>query len=295
RVQWEEAEFGPLEIECALRSKDLYISRSSLRFERGKLLLRGHLKRGKKPEMLFTSYLEMVQQPLEDLPTPLAFVKNRLEGRLTLETLLFARGNTNKEFLSSLTGGANVLLEQGVVRKSNVFIKILDNMSLTRAFETRPENLSKDGLYFSRIEGRFDIDKGIAKADNLAMESPVFNAVAEGKADLRTGMIDAEIGVHPLTTADFLVSKIPILGYLLSGDDNTIVAEYFKVDGKMSNPDVQYMAFKSMSYGTYSFFKRLFLVPQRLFQNIREAAGDFEHKELPLPDKSLQPEYDLAH
>jgi hypothetical protein len=253
------------------------------------------VKRGKKPEMLFTSYLEMDRQPLEDLPTPLAFVKNRLEGKLTMEALLFAKGNTKQELLSSLTGSANVLLEQGVVRKSNVFIKILDNMTLTRVFETRPENLSEDGLYFNRIEGHLDIHKGIAKAGNLTMESPVFNAVAEGRADLRTGAIDAEIGVHPLTTADFLVSKIPLLGYLLSGDDNTIVAEYFQVDGKMSDPDVQYMAFKSMSNGTYSFFKRLFLSPQRLFQNISEAADNFERKGLPLPDKSLQPEYDMAN
>ena len=295
RVQWEEAEFGPLEIECALRSKDLYISRSSLRFERGKLLLRGHLKRGKKSEMLFTSYLEMDRQPLEDLPTPLAFVKNRLEGNLTMEALLFARGNKKKDLLSSLTGSANVILEQGVVKKSNVFIKILDNMSLTRAFETRPENLSKDGLYFNRIEGHLDIDKGVATTDNLTMESPVFNAVAVGRADLPNGMMDAEIGVHPLTTADLLVSQIPVLGYLLRGDDNTLVAEYFQVDGKMSDPNVEYMAFKSMSQGTYSFFKRLVLSPQRLFNNISDAAGDFEQKGLPLPDKSLQPEYDMAN
>ena len=295
RVQWEEAKFGPLKIECALRKKDLYISRSSVHFDRGKLLLRGHVKRGKKPEMLFTSYLEMDRQPLEDLPTPLAFVRNRLEGKLTMEALLFARGNTKQELLSSLTGSANVLLEQGVVRKSNVFIQILDNMTLTRVFETRPENLSEDGLYFNRIEGHLDIHKGIAKAGNLTMESPVFNAVAEGQADLRTGTMDAEIGVHPLTTADLLVSKIPILGYLLSGDDNTVVAEYFQVDGKMSDPNVQYMAFKSMSNGTYSFFKRLFLSPQRLFQNISEAADDFERNGLPLPDKNLQPEYNMTN
>jgi len=295
RVRWEEAKFGPLEIECALRSKDLYVNRSSVRFKRGRLRLRGHLKRGKKPEMLFTSYLEMDRQPLEDLPSPLAFVKNRLEGDLTLESLLFAKGNTKEELLKSLTGSANVLLEKGVVRKSNVFIKILDSMSLTRVFETRPEKLSKDGLYFSRIAGHLDIDKGVAKASNLTMESPVFNAVAEGEANLRTGVMDAEVGVHPLTTADFLVSKIPILGYLLSGDDNTIVAEYFKVDGKMANPTVRYMTFKSMSNGTYSFFKRLFLSPQRLFQNIRDAADDFDRRGLPLPDKTFQPEHDMAN
>ena len=123
------------------------------------------------------------------------------------------------------------------------------------------------------------------------MESPVFNAVAEGQVNLPNGTMNAEIGVHPLTTADLLISKIPLLGYLLSGDDNTVVAEYFQVDGKIADPNIEYMAFKSMSNGTYSFFKRLFLSPQRLFQNISEATDDFERKGLPLPDKSLQPEY----
>ncbi len=294
KVNWEEARFGPLEIECALRSKDLYLRQSSLRFNRGRLLLRGYLKRGKKPEMLLTTYLEMDRQPLKDLPSPLAFVKNRLEGNLTMESLLYAKGNTKQELLGSLTGSANILLEKGVVRRSNLFIKILDYMSLTRVFETRPETLSTDGLYFDRIGAHLDIDKGIAKAENLAMESPVFNAVAEGEANLAAGLINAEIGIHPLTTADLLVSKIPIVGYLLKGDDDTLAAEYFEVDGKMSDPNVQYMAFKSMSSGTYSFFKRIFLSPQRLFQNISEAASDFESKGLPLPDKDLQPEYDMA-
>ena len=62
----------------------------------------------------------------------------------------------------------------------------------------------------------------------------------------------------------------------------------------MSHPNVEYMAFKSMSHGTYSFFKRLVLSPQRLFENISEAASDFERKGLPLPDKNLQPEHDMA-
>ena len=295
KVKWEEASFGPLEVECALRSKDLYVSQSSVRFKRGRLLLRGHVKRGKDPEILFTSYLEMKKQPLEDLPSPLAFVKDRIEGSLTMESLLYAKGNTKKELLSSLTGSTNILLEKGVIRRSNIFIKVLDFMSLTGAFETRPAGLPKDGLYFSRISGHLDIDKGIAKVDNLAMESPVFNAVAEGETNLATGLMDAEIGIQPLTTADFLVSKIPIIGYLLKGDDDTLTAEYFKVDGKMSDPNVQYMAFKSMSNGTYSFFKRLLLSPQRLFQNISEAAGDFESKGLPLPYRSLQPEFDMAN
>ena len=294
RVQWQDSNFGPLDVECGLINKDLYVKRSSIKFNSGKLLLRGHLKRGKKPEMLFTSYLEMTHQPVRELPKFLDFIKNRLEGRLTLETLLFAKGNSKKEMLKSLTGSANILMEEGVIKKSNLFIKILDDMSLSRMFKERPPDLSKEGLYFDRIGAHLNIEEGIAKSTNMGMESPVFNAVGEGLADLNSGSVDAEIGVHPMVSADYLVSKIPILGYFLRGDDDTVVAEYFKVTGPISDPDVRYMTFKSMSNGTYSFFKRLILSPKRLFENISEAAKEFEEKGLPLPDESLQPEYEMA-
>ena len=244
--------------------------------------------------MLFTSYLEMKNQPMRELPKFLDFIKIRLEGRLTLETLLFARGSSKKEMLKSLTGSANILMEEGVIKKSNMFIRILDDMSLSRMFKERPSNLSKDGLYFDRIGAYLNIEEGVAKSTKMGMESPVFNAVGEGLADLNSGSVDAEIGVHPMVSADYLLSKIPILGYFLRGDDDTVVAEYFKVTGPISDQDVRYMTFKSMSNGTYSFFKRLILSPKRLFENISEAAKEFGEKGLPLPDENLQPEHDMA-
>jgi len=49
------------------------------------------------------------------------------EGSLTMEAQLYTEGSGGKDLLPRLEGRTNVLIEKGVIRKSNVFLKILDS------------------------------------------------------------------------------------------------------------------------------------------------------------------------
>ena len=292
--QWEGFRYGPLRVECALRSGDLYISRSSVKTEHGKFLLSGHVKRGKSREMLFSSYIDLTKQPLKELPQSLEFIKSRAEGMLTMEALLFAKGRNKEELISSLTGSVNVMIEEGVLKKSHVFIKVMDFLSLRGIFVKRPPGLSEGGLYFESIGGNIDLEEGVAKTEDISMQSPVFNAVVRGEANLCTKKINAELGIQPLGTVDSLISKVPIVGYLLTGDNEALYADYFKVEGPLSNPDVRYIPLKSLGNSTIGFVKRLFLSPKRLFKSISDAVDDFEGRGLPLPDLEFKPENDMG-
>ena len=292
--QWEKFRYGPLKIECALRSGDIYISRSSVAAEHGELLLRGYVKKGKNREMLFSSWIDMSKQPLKELPQPLGFIKSRAEGMLTMEALLFAKGSNRKDLISNLTGSINVMIEEGVLKESHAFIKVMDFLSLRGIFVKRPPGLSKEGLFFESIGGNIDLVNGIAKTEDIVMQSPVFNAVVRGEANLNTRQTNAELGIQPLGTVDSLVSRIPIVGYLLTGDKEALYVDYFKVEGPLSNPDVRYIPLKSLGNTTVGFFKRLFLSPTRLFKDLSEAIDDFEDKGLPLPDDGFKPENDMG-
>jgi hypothetical protein len=294
RGQWEGFPYGPLRMECALRSGDLYISRSKAAWEHGNLRMRGHVKKGESPEMLFSGYIDMTRQPLGELPPSLDFITSRADGLLTMEALLFARGSNKKALVSSLSGNMNVLLDQGVLKKSNIFIKILDFLSLQRIFETRPSHLSKEGIYFESIGAQFDLDKGIAKSEDITMRGPAFNAAALGEANLSTARVNAEIGIQPFGTIDFLISKVPVAGYLLTGDQKSIYVEYFKVDGPLSDPEVQYIPLKSLGSGTFGFVTRLLLTPKRIYKSFSDAARDFEGDGYPVPDEHLDPKKDMG-
>jgi uncharacterized protein YhdP len=177
-----------------------------------------------------------------------------------------------------------VLIEKGVIRKSNVFLKILEFLSLQSIFSKRPPDLSKEGLYFESLGGHGDIEKGVVRTENTQMKSPVLNAVAVGKCDLGQGLADFDLGVQPLGTIDTVVSNIPILGHILTGDNKSLITYYFKVAGPILNPQVEHVPFKTLGEGVTGILKRLFLSPVRLFENLSEGI-----KKLPAPENLQSP------
>ena len=144
-----------------------------------------------------------------------------------------------------------------------MIFKILDFLSLQKilmVFKKRPHDLSKEGFYFESIKGDIAINKGVVDTENLIMRSPVFNAAAKGSVDLPRKWLDFDLGAQPLGTIDFLISNIPIVGYILTGKDESILVYYFKVKGAWPEADVKYVPLKNLGSGIGGFFKRLFFL-----------------------------------
>jgi hypothetical protein len=116
------------------------------------------------------------------------------------------------------------------------------------------------------------------------MKSPVLNAVAAGSADLGQGLADFDLGVQPLGTMDTVVSNIPILGHILTGDNKSLITYYFEVKGPILNPQVEHVPFKNLGEGVTGIMKRLFLSPVKLFEDVSQGVRKLpptENGELP--------------
>ena len=266
-----------------LKFRDLVICRFSLAkcknswscqgevdLEHGALSVTGHVKGKGEPEMLFSSHIKMTKQPVKELLHSLGLEKEYIEGQLTLEGSFSAKGKDKKGLISSLVGSTNLLVEKGKIKKSHVIFKVLDFLSLQKIFEKRPSDLSKGGFYFETIKGHITVKEGVAETSNLIMKSPVFNAAAKGRVDLTKGRIDFDLGAQPLGTIDFLISNLPIVGYILTGKEKSLVIYYFKIKGPLSRPEVQYVPLKNLGDSFIGLFKRLLLSPGRLFEGISE-------------------------
>jgi hypothetical protein len=106
------------------------------------------------------------------------------------------------------------------------------------------------------------------------MKSPVLNGVAQGTIDFAGKRVDYNLGIQPLGTVDWMVSNIPVLGYIFTGKEKTLLVYHFKVEGPLSEPDVRYVPLKNLGGSVIGFFKRLFLTPGRLFKKIPRPSGD---------------------
>lgn len=279
--QFEGMKFSDLEIQGAFRSGDIYITNSDVQLEHGTLRMKGHVKRGKTKETVLSGYIKLTKQPLRELPQKFEGLTQRLEGVLTLEGFFFTRGEKKKDLISGLNGGMNILIEKGMIKKkSHVIFKILEFLSLKKIFKKKPETLSKEGFYFETIMAYITIDNGVFGTDSLIVKSPILNAITRGKLNLTGLKVDAEMGVQPLGTLDFLISNIPIIGYILTGKEKSLLVYYFKVEGHFPTPDVRYVPLKKLGKSTFSFFKRLFFTPERIFMDISKVTRGFSQKEV---------------
>jgi uncharacterized protein YhdP len=237
----------------------------------------------KEDAMAFSGHVEFKDQPMEPLLKRLG-IEPLYEGSLTMEAQLYTEGKELRDLISHLDGGTNLLISKGVIRKSNVFLKILEFLSLQNIFTKRPPDLSKEGLYFESLGGHGDIEQGVVRTENAQMKSPVLNAVATGSADLAQGLADFDLGVQPLGTIDTVVSNIPVLGHILTGQNKSLITYYFEVKGPLLNPQVEAVPFKALGNGVAGILKRLFLSPVKLFDDISEGI-----RKLPAPEDGQSP------
>lgn len=278
-AQWKNIRSEKLNADLHFRKGILHIAHSEIHLDRGVLEVIGYVKEDK---MAFSAHGEFKDQPVETLLARLGLEQSH-EGSLTLEARLNTHGKELRDLLPHLEGGANVLIEKGVIRKSNVFLKILDFLSLQNIFTKRPPDLSKEGLYIESLGGHVQIEQGVARTENLQMRSPVLNAVGTGKVDLGQGWVDFDLGIQPLGTMDTVVSNIPILGHILTGDNKSLITYYFEVKGPILNPEVEHVPFKNLGSGVVGVLKRLFFSPVRLFEDISKGL-----KSLPAPENGLE-------
>jgi hypothetical protein len=89
-----------------------------------------------------------------------------------------------------------------------------------------------------------------------------------GHLNLRQNIIDAKVGVLPLVTVDTLLSKIPLIGYILTGKRKGLLVFYFDVKGPISDPAVSMISVTSVGDAILGIIGRTLTTPIRLFKKI---------------------------
>jgi hypothetical protein len=267
-AHWKRFRFGPLRAEVHLRDGEIRLARSRIRLPNGVLTSSGHVRGGAVPEIHLSNHIRLTDQPLRELLGSLGIDGPFLEGTLSMAAFLTLKGRNMKELLPGLSGNADVVIRHGVVDRSGVFSRILETLSLQKIFKEKPRALVDEGFYFERMKGFAVINRGVLATENFTMESPIYNAVAAGQADLVEKTVRFTLGIQPLETLDTIVSRIPIIGYALTGKDRSFLTYYFEVTGPMSAPHTRHVPFKHLGSGVAGVLKRLFLSPVRLYDTL---------------------------
>jgi len=196
--------------------------------------------------------------------------KQEVVGVLSLQGDLSAKGESAAELKQSALGALKLRVENGNIRKFSTLSKVFSILNVSQLLKFQLPDMVSGGMPFTKITGDFAVRDGIASTQNLLLDSNAINISTVGKFDLVRNELDLTLGVQPLQSVDKVVSHIPIVGWILTGKDRSLITTYFEAKGPIENPRVTAVPVKSLTKGVLNIFKRVFELPGRLFTDTGE-------------------------
>ncbi|HHD10927.1 MAG TPA: hypothetical protein ENK42_00665, partial [Deltaproteobacteria bacterium] len=144
-------------------------------------------------------------------------------------------------------------------------------------------DLFEEGLPYKKIRGDFTIKNGVISTDNLVLDSKSLRMSAIGSIDIAEKTIDTTLGLHPFVTIDKIISKIPLVGWIITGKDKSTVTMYYEIKGPLKNPHVEPIPIKGLGTQMLGIFQRLLTSPIKVLEPLNREKNRDE-KELLEPN-----------
>ncbi|MCD4688344.1 MAG: AsmA-like C-terminal region-containing protein, partial [Desulfuromonadaceae bacterium] len=120
------------------------------------------------------------------------------------------------------------------------------------------------GMPFSSMEGSFVLRDGVLTTEDLQVTSNAMILSLVGAVDLVKEELTFLLGVQPFGTVDQVITRIPIAGWLLTGEDKALITAHFAITGPSKAPKVQAIPVTSVSSKVLGIFKRVLGLPGKL-------------------------------
>lgn len=178
-----------------------------------------------------------------------------------------------KGFLTSSQGKFSAAIGNGVLKEFKTLAKVFSLLNVSQLFSMKLPDMSREGMPFDRITATGDLNQGILASENLLVDSTSMKLSLVGNLDLKNDRIDAVMGVRPLGTVDTVMSRIPIAGWVLGGEEKALITAHFRLTGQRADPQVEAIPVSSLSDKAVGVFRRILQLPGRIITNPRELMG----------------------
>jgi len=191
----------------------------------------------------------------------------------------YLTGEIGSSFLPSSYGRFSVQIRDGVLHSFPILSKVFSLLNVSQIFALQLPDMDLEGMPFEDLTANFQLDKGRLKSEDLTIRSEAMNQSYTGQVDLVSKEIDMAMAIHPLGTVDKIVSKVPVAGWLLTGENKTLLTAHFNVSGKIGDVSVMIMPLNSITEPTIGLLRRTLGLPFKLIEDPQILWGGDSDKE----------------
>ncbi len=151
-----------------------------------------------------------------------------------------------------------IRLDDFTVKDAPILGRLLNLASITGLVET----LSTSGISFEYFKSDLVFADDVADLKDLHAAGASIGILGKAQVNLKTDLVDIRGNLVPAYTINSLLSKVPLVGELLAGDEGAgIVGFDFRVHGDADDPDVTVNPLSGFTPGFTRKFFNLFSTP----------------------------------
>lgn len=249
--------FNSLSIAVLMRGPVVEISPASIEVDGGKVTATATMFLAESDPRQFIADLNANGLQFDQVTgasSPRKFLNGTARGRLQL-TGMKGEGPLVKR----LGGSASIVIDGGRLWKFGFITDIFSFVNILSIDE-----LFKTGLPYKDITGNFTIDRGNISTSDLVFDSDSLRMSAVGRFQLAENNLDLTLALHPFVTIDRIIKNIPIIGWIITGKEESTVSFYFDIEGPAGKPDITPLPVKTIEKGVLGILQRL-LNPSKWF------------------------------
>lgn len=166
----------------------------------------------------------------------------------------------------SLNGNLVMDARNGEIRKYALVSQVFSMLNVYRIARNLDMDVLSRHFTYNRISSTLTIRDSVIGFDDFSLDSNSIQVSAVGTYMLGSKKIDAIIGVQPLETLDRTVSLIPVVGWVLSGDDGRFIVVSMRLGGTMDDPKVMIAPVETLSNTVAASLLRSLRLPGKLVE-----------------------------
>ena len=131
---------------------------------------------------------------------------------------------------------------------------------------------STSGYEIEDASIRVGVDSEFAALEKISVNGSSVDIEGSGVIDLKSSEMDMDLDLSTLKSLSSILNKIPVIGYILLGDDGKITTT-LKVTGKLDNPKTEISILKDATRAPVDIVKRVFTPFQILLDELKKGKG----------------------
>jgi hypothetical protein len=147
---------------------------------------------------------------------------------------------------AALSGGITLRATDGVLQQ-----KLPPMVAVALASADLNPFAGRDEIRYASVETVLEFSDGFMRTRSFSLDGPDLRVLVEGEVDLShpAHEVRAEVALLLFRQLDNALGKIPLVGTLLLGTDEGIMAAYFEVSGPWADPEARLIPLRSLVTG----------------------------------------------